>query len=289
MAIENYENDSQEGVVDPIENNETEENSTDSNEDLEIDQAEKNEDVADSYENDEVEEIEEIEENDIKGQTIEENAQFKKMRIKAEEQAKKNIEKEMLQLEKQKEELDILRQEKEARDIEMQITNTMLTEDNINQIEISEEVSREVAIKLLQSEADKLIVDERNKINLRHKTLLEQKTKLKNDEFFNLIENEVDEIVKNNNNVDFETAYNYTVGRKHKELKEKIGKTATQQTLANVQDRMKRKNILSDSNNAKIKKQNILSEAGSGMAEHCGIDKKSVAKRIEQNRKTLKK
>ena len=285
MSIENYTNDSQDGVVDhqeEIENNQEnnidyEENTVNINTDSE-EQAEKPEEVA---EPETVKDVN-VEDNEQEQQTKEENTIYRNMRLKAEKEAQEKVKEELNRIEIEKAELKKLQVERQAIEVETRIKNELLTEDNISNLEINEGVSRDVAIRLLNSEAEKLISDERNKVTKRFTMIQNQKDKLRTDEFYNFIENDVDEIVKNNPNVDFETAYNYTVGQRYRELKDKVNKRNQSNTIANFQDRMRRKPVNSDNGGTALKKQPELSQTGIEMANAFGNDPKLVAKRLKK-------
>lgn len=278
----NYENDSQENVVDS-QNEETEHIGSDSQENLDTEsneQAEKNQEVAetDTLEQDQEEGKEE------ETQSKEDNAIYKKMRLRAEQEAKEKFDKEREKLRAEKEELSRLRQERESYNIEKKIKSELLTEDNIQQVEYNQNVSREIAMKLLESEANQLISSEKQKLTERFNSLQQQKKEISKRKFYNLIEDEVDRIVQTNPNLDYNTAYSYVVGSKYEELQEKLDKDSESRTVANIQDRMKRQPVTS---NAQTKKEEgyKLSKEGQEMANVFGIDPKAVSQRVYKNRR----
>ena len=267
MEDENVLNDTTSDLVSTQDNLDTDINQT---EDVDTDTSEKQE-VADT---DKVE------------QTPEENAIYKKMRLKAQEEARKELEAEKLSIESEKQELSKLRQQRESKDAEDRILSQYLTGENIRNVAYENGVTEEVATKLIKLEAQSLIESEKQKVTQKFEAIQKQKQALKNDEFFNLIEKEVDGIVAQNPNVDFETAYHFLVGQKYKELQKKVSEKATQKTLADVQDRNRRKPVTGDSGSENtINATNVLSKRAITMAQVFGVDPNKVAKRVKEDEK----
>ena len=291
-------NDNQDGVVDhheetipEIEEIETEE--VEEVEEVETEEVEELEGIE--------EEIEELEENSEDGevadlqeseQTQEENKIYKRMRLKAEKEASQKLESERLKIETERKELLALRQAKEAQEAEINIYNNIMTEDNINQVEIENDVSREVAQKLLQGEIDKLVADEKNKVSQRYNLIVNQKDKLRKHKFYNLIEKDVENIVENNPNLDFATAFKFMVGDRLEELESKVSKSKSKSNIANTQDVRRRKTIKSNNSSLNdIDPKAVLSKNGYDMALVFGNDPKEVAqwkKTQTSKRKKLK-
>lgn len=288
-----FKDEGQEGVVDPQDNSKSE-----------IDQmfedgeeAEKTEGVADpepdedegqeTEEETEEEEEEEEQEEEIEDQEQdpEQNRIYKNMRLKAQREAKASLEAEREKIENARIELEIARQEREAQQVENSVRSQMLTEENINNVEIGKGVTREIAVQLLEADAQKVIADERNKVTERYQKINEQKKNFKNDDFYSLIVDEVDKIVAGNPNVDFETAYKFTVGNRYQELRDKVNKKSSKKNNAAIQDSRRRRSVIKGDGGTSRTTKDILTNKGLNMAEAFGNDPVKIAARIRQARK----
>jgi hypothetical protein len=229
----------------------------------EIDESEDGEEVADPQDD---------EEEDSK-QTPEENAKFKKMRLKAEADAKKKFEAERLEIQRMKQEL----QESQA---EKQIRQEYLSQQKVWDKADAEGVSEEVARKLLESEVQSIINGEKLKVKERFSAIQKQRAEYKTDKHFDEVDKLAQEAVENNQNIDYHTAYKFfyfDIAKKHEGESEK---NATKRTLANVQDRMKRRSAPASSS-APVKTN--LSKTTMEINNFLGIDSREVAQHKKKN------
>ena len=278
MDIENY-NDGQEEVVDPQE--EIKEENVEGNE---------NDDSEKSNESGKVQEVAEpVEDDKSQSQSEEDNSAYRKMRLKAKEEARAELESERQKIEAEKAEISNMMKQRAAQETEQKIRMETLTENNINKVMEDNYVERDVAIKLLEGDVQKLIADERIKANERYTKINMQKEAKKSDPFYNLINNKVDQLIYENPNVDYETAYNYYVGQNYTELQKELSKRTEQQTIANVQDRSKRKVINGSNGNNEANPNQVISKKSLGMAAAFGLDTNELAKGITKRRLNKRK
>ncbi len=234
------------------------------------------EEFSDSEEGEELdEELTEPQEDDEdeSKQTPQENAQFKKMRIKAEEQARKKLEAERIELQKLKQEIEESKTEKMIRD-------QHLSQQNIFDKADAEGVTEDVARRLLEAEVDKVIQSEKMKVKERFNAIQQQKLQYSKDKHFEEVDKLAQQAVDNNPNIDYHTAYkffNYDIQKKYEGESEK---NATKRTLANVQDRMKRRSVPS-TNTAPVKTN--LSSTTMEINNFLGIDSREVAQHKKKN------
>lgn len=265
-----------------------EENVVDSLTPEEQEELEQYEPETDEPETVEDEEPEVVEPEQEEEQSPEQNAIYKKMRLKAQEEAKRELESERQRIEAEREELNRLQYEREAQEVESRVYNELLTNDNIEAKEYELGVNRDVAIKLLKLEGQKLVNDERSKVSEKIKRNQSQKDDLKNDpdevEYFRLLEKDVESIIKANPGLDlhFEMVYANEKFRRRKELNKLIKNNTEKKTLANVQDRMRRKPVSSDAgSDDNVNPSAVLSKTGIDMASVFGVDPSAVAKRVK--------
>lgn len=213
-------------------------------------------------------------------QSPEENEQFKKIRLKAEEQARAKVEAEFA--ERQAEVNAKLRaiEEKEA---EKRVLDSYLTQDKIYEKADEEGVSEEVAKKLILADAQQVIAEERNKVRERALALESQRNMLRADRHFPLLEKEVDEFLAANPNsgLDFQTVYYHRKGQKGDELDKKLIKNAEKRTMANVQDRARRRLGGGDGGSDQdVTPSSVLTRDGMTMASVFGTDPRDLARYV---------
>ena len=267
-------NEGQEEVVDP-QTNEVEE--------IENDDLESGEVESEESEEPEVADPEETK------QTPEQDAIYKKMRLKAQEEATKELGAERQRIEAEKAELERLHYEREAQQAEQRVMSNLLTEENIEAKEYELGVNRDVAIKLIQSEAQSLIHDERNKVKSVFEANQKQKESLKSAKYFNELEKEAEDLMRKTPGIDFHTAFHHLRSMKLDDLEKKSNKNAEKKTLADVQDRARRKPLTSDGGSDEhVNPSSILSNEEMEMTMAMGNNPKNIAKYLKNNLKNKK-
>lgn len=232
----------------------------------------------DSLEDEESEDDEEVADpQESTKQSPKENAQFRKMRLKAEEEARKKFEAQHMELQK-------LKQEIEAEKQERKIKEEYLTQEKIWAKADEEGVSEAVARKLLEVEAKEVIEAEKRKVRERFELVENEKKQLQKDEFYNEIAPEMEKILAQRPELNPTTVYYHLKGQMANELFKKASKNAEKRTIANVQDGMRRRNVPSSSGGASDT-LSVLSKEGLEMANAFGVDPREVAKRVKQARK----
>ena len=254
----------------------------------EVDEGEKEEDDADPLtdsddvvveDSDEVvvEDSDEVvveDSDEDEGQTSEENSQFRKMRLKAEAEARKKVGAERAEVQRMKQEI-------EAEKLERKIRQEYMSQEKVWDMADKEGVSEDTARKLLEAEVDKVIRTEKERVRQQYESRQREKNNFRDDEYFTLVEHEVDAILDANPDITYETAYFHVVGKNRKELNNKVARNTEKRTLANVQDRMKRRGVSATSKSAPQK--TTLSKTTMEINNVLGIDSREVAKHKAQN------
>lgn len=275
-------NEGQEGVVDLKETNtlgtgldlpDIEYGDEDTNMDLDYEDVEStdsdtSDDVekADGYDEEPAEDVQEQEIHNKKVQTPEENSAFAKLRRKEEELAKR---------------------EAAIREAEMkrQVEEDMLNPDKIWEYADENGITEDMARKFLKQEA--LLRTQQLKIEAeaRQTRVLQQKEELKKNPLYQHFESEVDEILFTNPDVDAKVAFDYVVGKNSHKLTEIFSQKAEKRTLANVQDRMKRRGVSTSDAGSSTNHVSILSSDDLELCSVFGTDPKKIAKYVKNELK----
>lgn len=210
-------------------------------------------------------------------QSPQENAQFRKMRLKAEEEARKKFEAERMELQKLKQEIEAEKQEKKIRE-------EYLSQDKIWEKADEEGVSESVAKKLLEVEAKEMIEAEKRKVRERFEFVENEKKQLQSDEFYNEIAPEMEKILVQRPDLNPSTVYYHLKGQMANELFRKQTKNVEKRTIANIQDGMRRRNLPTSSGGASDT-LSVLSKEGIEMANAFGVDPREVAKKVKKAKK----
>lgn len=272
------EDDDQDGFVDHQEENDTIDFDIDEDDDVEIEQDDADDDISE-------EEDVEVAELQSSKQTPEENATYRKMRLKAEDEARKKIESEMAE---EKERINAMKVSMELKLSENRILDEYLNPQKIYDYADQEGISEELAEKMLKYEAEKLISAEKTKVSENFNRIQAVKSDLRNNsKYFSMVEKEVDEIIANNPNLDYVTAYNHTVGAKINQLEKELSSKVEKRTIANIQDRARRKSVTGSDggHDDNVSPLNYLSRTGMEMSNAFGNDPRDVAKYVKQNTK----
>lgn len=229
-------------------------------------------------------------------QSKEENAAFRKLRLKAEEEANRKFEAQRKEVEAEKE---YIRQQKEllqSQKIENESYNKFLTPQKIYdyayQYGISEEQAQAELSQLRDQDVEnqkKEIVFQQREEKLREYENRLKKEELKNEPFFNELEKDLDVLLLQQPNVDIHTAYEYLIGKNYKTLIANEKSNVEKRTIANMQDRAKRKTFSADGGSSEASVSSVLSPDGIEMANAFGVDPRKVAKRVQEQNKNKRR
>lgn len=222
-------------------------------------------------------------EEDDRGQTPEENAQYKKMRLKAEEQARLKLEAEFNDRQAA---LDQKARAIEEREKEKLVMEDYLSDERVYAKADEEGVSEETAKKLLRLEAEKYIEGEKAKLRERYKLIDTQKQALKSDRHYALLEPEVEDVLKQHPHLDFQTVYYHQKGLRGDELDKKLVSSSERRTVANIQDRSRRRIGSSEgSGEGSIIPSAVLTRKGMEMANAFGNDPREIAEYVQKTKR----
>lgn len=230
-------------------------------------------DIEDGEDFEEESEEEEVADPQESKQTPQENARMKKMRLKAEEDARKKLQAEKDELEKMRLELQIEREARAEKD--------KITQDAIWDKADSEGISESAAKKLLEQEVESKV----SQIKQRYETVQKQKEVLKKDAFYNEISPKMEEILKERPELEPQTVFYFLKGQMGDELYKKTVDKTTKKTVANIQDSMKRRSVPSSGSGEVAGDTSILSSEGKEMSNAFGVDPREVAKYVRSMRK----
>ena len=261
--------DNQDGVVDQPEDSDTQ--------DYDVEDTQEPEFEVEDVEDDKDENEEVIDPKESNKQSPKENAQYKKMRLKAESDAKTKFDAERAELEAMKREIQEQRQEQEIR-------SSILTSDKIYEYANQEGISEELAEKMLKYEADNQINANKIKIAENFNKVQEQKKTLSKSKYFKLLEGDVDKVLLQHPDAEFKDVYKHMLGDRIDELEETLSKNVEKRTIANVHDRARRKNV-GGSDGSSSDSPGELSEFSKRLAGGLGINPANVAKRVKTKRK----
>lgn len=227
--------------------------------------------------------VEIAEPQEDEGQSREENSQYKKMRLRAEKEAREKIEKEM----------ELARKEIQAQKIELQqqVSEKKIVEEYLNPKKIYEyadehNITEEQAEKILRYEAQRVVDAEKMRVREKFTKLQADKNDLRQDKYFALLEKEVDAIVEQDPTIDYKAVYYYHRGLRSDEFDKQLAKNVEQRTVANMQDRARRRNIKSDAgNDSLITPSEILDNDAMDLTLAFGNDPREIAKYVKQNYK----
>jgi hypothetical protein len=268
-ANEEFKNDGQEDVVDSQDNEEVD---TDDVVDSDVEDFE-----GEETEDEESVDSEVAEPKESRKQTPQENAQYKKMRLKAEKEAK-------IKLDAEREEIAAMRLDLEQKQSEKRIFDEHLNPNKIYEYADKEGISEEHAERILKLEAKQMIDAEKVKVAENFNKVQEQKKKLQKDKFFELLDPEVNAVMKQYPDSDYKSVYAYMRLDKADELEKQLASNVEKRTTANIHDRAKRRSIGGSEGNYNDSPSD-LSEFSKRLASGLGINPKSVAKRVKTKKK----
>ena len=221
------------------------------------------------------------------GQSKEDNDKFKKMRLKAEAETQKKFEAREAEIAAERQQLALQRQELEQAHTERKILEDMLSPQKIYERADADGITEDMAEKMIRLEASKIIDAEKAKVAARFVAIQQQKDSLKADKLFHILAPEVEKVISQRPDLDFQTVYYHMKGMRGEELSKQIEDKAVKRTLANVQDRARRggvggSNAGADSN---VNVGNVLSSADLAMTRAFGNDAREIAKHVQTNLK----
>ena len=221
---------------------------------------------------------------DSKKQSPEENKVYKNMRLKAEKEAREKIEAELAE---QKKVIEAQKMALEQELAEKRIIDEQLNPKKVYDYAYENNISEEVAEKMLRYEAQQMIDAEKKKVTEKFTQLQTTKNELRKDKYFNLLEKDVDEIIQSNPGVDYKAVYYYQRGLKADELESKLAKNVEQRTIANMQDRNRRKTLGQSASGSddSLTPSAVLDRAAMDMSIAFGNDPREIASYVRKNSK----
>lgn len=273
--------DTQEEVVDPQTNEEVVQDIEGVENDIPQEEVSEN-DFEDDVEDD-IEVSEDVEvathDQDTK-QTSQENAQFKKMRLKAEKEAREKIEAEMSEVRKSIEAQKIALEQQQN---ERKILQEYLSPRKIYDYADEHGITEEMAEKMLRYDAQKVIDEHKDQVTNRFEKIQTQKKELQKSKYFKLLENDVDEILRNQPEQEFKNVFNYLVGERIDQLEKQLESNVEKRTVANMHDKARRRNVGGSSGNTPT---SGLSEFGREFANFMGVDEREVASIVKARKRS---
>jgi len=280
----------QEGVVDPTEEGGEELDSdadlpdfeySDEDTNLDVDgyeQGEEADDEPDEEPDDEAEPEQKEEDglDDFAGkpepkQTPEENSAFAKLRRKQEE-------------------LD--RREEAVRQFEIQkkVEEEMLNPEQIFKYAEENGITEEMAQKFLKTEAKLKIRELEVNQTARARELEAQREALKDDPLYKEFAPQVEQLVQSNpQEVDVNVALQYIVGKNREKLSQMVARKAEQKTLANVQDKLKRRGLSKSEGSVSSSRASLLTNDEIEMSNVFGTNPQEIAKYVKQESRKLRR
>lgn len=271
--LENVDNATHEDVVDSQGVEDTQEV-----EEVEVEetQVEGEESEASIDENEEV-----VEPQSEEGQSPEKNAQFAKMRRKAEEEARVKLEKERAELEQARKEIEEFKRQQEEARIEKE-TIESVTPEQISKtaydMGVTEQYAKELLIERARNEATQKKIAYHENLSRIEK----QKAELRNKPFFEDLEADIDNMIKQNPNLEPQTAYTFLRGEKFEELMSRQSNIKEKSMVANMHDKARRKPIGNDGSTDTTPE---LSDFGKQFATFMGVDPKEAAGILKTRRR----
>lgn len=217
----------------------------------------------------------------VKNQSKEENSQFAKMRRKAEEEARKKVETELAE---ERNRINAMKMAMEQQLSEKRIIDEYLNPKKIWEYAENEGVSEEIAEKMLKYEAQKVIEAEKANVKAKFEGLQSQKRALQKDRYFSLLEKDVESVLEQRPDLDFQTVYFHMKGMKAEELEKQIVSNAEKRTIANIQDRARRRSLGSDGGtDDSISTSSYLDRDSLEASVAFGVDPRKIAKYVKNN------
>lgn len=218
-----------------------------------------------------------------KNQNKRENDIYKNMRIKAENEIRTKLEAELAQ---EKERLRSERQQLAQEQAENKIRSQYITPESIYAKADEEGLTESQAKKMLELEVERIIEVERSKVKERFNHIQTQKQALQGDRHFKLLESEVEQVISNRPDLDFQTVFYHMKGMRSEELDKQLASHVQKRTLADVQDRSRRRISGSDGGSDEhVNPTSVMSAKGMELTNAFGFDPREIAKYVKSNLK----
>jgi hypothetical protein len=212
-------------------------------------------------------------------QTDEQNRIYKNMRLRAEDEARKSLEKE-------REAVNKLKVEAQQALAERKILDEYTSPKKVEEFADARGISDELAREMLTLRANEQINAEKIKVVESFGQVQAKKNELKSKyPQYSTIESEVDEVISKYPNAtafDYENVFYHTVGKRALEISNATQKATEKKVVADMHDRARRKNVgSSDGNSGDIIASTVLSSEGLAMANAFGHDPRDIAKYVK--------
>ena len=204
---------------------------------------------------------------------------YKRMRIKAEREAQ-------VKFEKERQELINLRQQIAQEQTEKAIRDKFLSSDNVLRRAEEEGMTEDQARKLLELEMHRDIQNERQKVQERFNNLQQAKSKLAKDRYYSILAPEVEAMVADNPDLDYEFTYAWLKHEKGDELEAQVSSQVQKQTVANIHDRNRRRSVRSEggiTSNDATDPMAYMDNDAIRMSQAFGHDPREIAGYVKKN------
>lgn len=209
------------------------------------------------------------------------NAQYAKMRRKAEGEAKAKLEKERAELESARKEIEEIKKKQEEERIERETLESVTQQavsDTAYEMNVSEQYARELLTERAKNEASRKKAEYYENFNKVQK----QKAELKDKPFFTELESDIDNMIKQNPSLEPKTAYTFLRGEKFEELMSRQSNIKEKSMVANMHDKARRKSVGSDGSTDSTPE---LSDFGKKFASFMGVDPKEASEVIKTRKR----
>lgn len=248
---------------------------------IDADDSDNDEDAGESEEEDG--DADHQEQTQPKNQTKRDNDVYKNMRIKAETEIRTKLEAELA---KEREAIRNERQRLAQEQAENKIRSQYITPESIYAKADEEGLTESQAKKMLELEVKNIIDAERSKVKERFNQNQAQKQALQTDRHFKLLESEVEQVVSQRPDLDFQTVFYHMKGMRSEELDKQLTTHVQKKTLADVQDRSRRRVSGSDGGtDENVNPTSVMSRKGLELTNAFGFDPKDIAKYVKTNLK----
>lgn len=170
-------------------------------------------------------------------------------------------------------------------EMERQILSEHLTPEKVWEYAEEHGVSEDIARKLLNMEAQQKANEERIKYQAVLDRTSIQRDSHKDDPLYHEFREDIEALLRDRPDVEFETAYGYVIGSNAKKISEILTKKASiqteKQTVANFQDKMKRRGIKSSDASNTPNYTSILTNEDLDLCNAFGTNPQSIAKHVK--------
>lgn len=143
--------------------------------------------------------------------------------------------------------------------------------DGVTEEEAKKQILREQKAKETQDKAEKI---------LREAEISQEKTELRDKQYFKELESEIDELVKSTPGLKVDTAYRYLLGQNFEKLTAEQKSRTQKSTIADIHDRQRRSVSTTSSEGASP--ETVLTPGMIAMAKQMGVPLSEVAKTVKR-------